>query len=83
MRKRSGRPKPLETQVYKLQIGFDAEGRRMLDELAAHRRMTAAATIRDLITEAYRRMKLGGADKLLIIAALILAGSGIDLMSSY
>ena len=83
MRKKPGRPKPLETQNYKLQIGFDAEGRRMLDELAAHKRMTAAATIRDLITEAYRRMKLGGADKLLTIAALILASRGVDLLSSY
>lgn len=44
-------------QVYRLQIGFDAEERRMLEALAEDKRLPAAIVVRQLILAEYRRLK--------------------------
>lgn len=44
-------------QVYKLQIGFDEEERRMLEALIADKKMPAALVVRQLILAEYRKLK--------------------------
>lgn len=54
---RKGRAIAPTGQVYRLQIGFDAEERTMLEALVADKKMPAAIVIRQLILAEYRRLK--------------------------
>lgn len=56
-RARKGKPAAPSGQVYRLQIGFDAEERAMLETLVADKKMPAAIVIRQLILAECRRLK--------------------------